>query len=183
MKSPEQEEEGNIPKQESDEKEIPASEPQSSRNKTELAKSQECLQPERPAENLDSTKKLRPSRTLKTKRSDTVNIPSDVAKERSTKRKSFTNVGGRPMSGSTAGLIVPKSQYSKSNRTDRNPAESERNNENGPKSARDVAKSQASENEENNKEDEGSKHELENKEGSRLGESKINLAALDGEQS
>lgn len=192
---PEQEEkQENTPKQES-QKEISGSEPQSSRKKTE-AKSQEDIQPEKPAtENPESSNRLRHSRTLKTKRSDTVNIPSGVNTQRSS-RKSFTNIGERKNSNpviSGAGALPQKSQYSK--RTDRNATESENPlTENAQKSARDVAKSQVSETEgnvENNNAAAGSNNEIENQdkeevdagENKSQNESQRNIAGVNGEQS
>ena len=128
--------------QKQEEKEIPAS---SSTNKLEggtETKSHEHIKPEKPAgaESQDSSRKLRHSRTLKSKTSHTDHITVDAAKERASKRRSFTNIGGSP-------LIVTnssKSQYSKSNRTGRNATETENNeNDSKAKSARSVEKSHA----------------------------------------
>jgi len=195
QKSEQEEEQVNIAKQES-QKEIPASEPQTARNKTEV-KSQENIQPEKPApENPESSNRLRHSRTLKTKRSDTVNIPSGGNTQRSS-RKSFTNIGDRKNSNpviSGAGALPQKSQYSK--RTDKNATESENSPaENVQKSARSVAKSQASEKEgdvENqNGAAAGSNNEIENQDKEEINagenksqnESQRNISGINGEQS
>jgi len=138
------------------EKEIAGSQALSSVNRLEAGgadtKSHEHLQPVKPAEGQESNaNSLRSSRTLKTKRSDTVHLTSsDVIKERSTKRKSFTNILGmgerknsNPVGGSGGLVGFPKSQYANSTRTGR---KDENDSKGKSETARSLAKSQGLEN-------------------------------------
>ena len=134
------------------EKELAKSQALSSVNRLEAGgaetESHEHLQPVKPAETQESNaNSLKSSRTLKPKRSDTVHLTSsDVVKERSTKRKSFTNILGmgerknsNPVIGSGGLSALPKSQYANSTRTGRK-------DEGKSETARSLAKSQGLEN-------------------------------------